>query len=179
MCGGILVDLNNVIIATSFWQRFRGLMLTKEPRIIVFPYCNAVHTFFMLCPITIMFYDRKFNLLKKISKAKINRVYICKNAYYTVEIIKKKELDIMQNHHNLAIDKYEIEDLCIELVAVVKMYEEIKNEKPLTEKGKALQQEILNNSQQKLKQIYSIIFGKEEQNINKIITELKQTLSLN
>ncbi len=47
-------------VAETFWQRFRGLMLTQEPSedegLLLSP-CNSIHMMFMLYPIDAVFLD--------------------------------------------------------------------------------------------------------------------------
>lgn len=49
-----------VRVADSFWQRFRGLMLSPEPSenegLLISP-CNSIHMMFMLYPIDAVFLD--------------------------------------------------------------------------------------------------------------------------
>jgi len=51
-------ELSQVFVASSFWERFKGLMLKKivsDSDVIVFPRCSSIHTFFMLANIDVVF----------------------------------------------------------------------------------------------------------------------------
>lgn len=54
------VVATRIRVATGFWQRFRGLMLTSEPAdgegLLLSP-CNSIHMMFMLYPIDAVFLD--------------------------------------------------------------------------------------------------------------------------
>lgn len=54
-----------VRVADSFWQRFRGLMLTAEPAegegLLLSP-CNSIHMMFMLYPIDAIFLDASYKI---------------------------------------------------------------------------------------------------------------------
>lgn len=54
------VVATRVKVANSFWQRFRGLMLTAEPAegegLLLAP-CNSIHMMFMRYPIDAVFLD--------------------------------------------------------------------------------------------------------------------------
>ncbi len=54
------VVADRVRVAESFWQRFRGLMLSSEPAenegLLLSP-CNSIHMMFMLYPIDAVFLD--------------------------------------------------------------------------------------------------------------------------
>lgn len=54
------VVATRVRVASGFWQRFRGLMLSAEPQenegLLLSP-CNSIHMMFMLYPIDAVFLD--------------------------------------------------------------------------------------------------------------------------
>lgn len=54
------VVANRIKVANSFWQRFRGLMLSAEPEegegLLLAP-CNSIHMMFMLYSIDAVFLD--------------------------------------------------------------------------------------------------------------------------
>ncbi|NCB40513.1 MAG: DUF192 domain-containing protein [Erysipelotrichia bacterium] len=56
---------NKIKVATTFWQRFRGMMLTTEPTegegLLLSP-CNSIHMMFMLYPIDAIFLDADNNI---------------------------------------------------------------------------------------------------------------------
>lgn len=56
---------DRVKVADSFWQRFRGMMLTTEPAegegLLLSP-CNSIHMMFMLYPIDAIFLDASLKI---------------------------------------------------------------------------------------------------------------------
>ena len=56
---------DRVKVADSFWQRFRGMMLTAEPAegegLLLSP-CNSIHMMFMLYPIDAIFLDASLKI---------------------------------------------------------------------------------------------------------------------
>lgn len=76
-----------VVIAKSFWNRLKGFIgKTNIDYCICFPRCNSVHTFFMKENIDIVMTDRNNKVLKIVINAPKNRLYECKEAYYTYEL---------------------------------------------------------------------------------------------
>jgi uncharacterized membrane protein (UPF0127 family) len=67
----------NVSIASTFWQRIKGLLgkrfLLPGQSIVLDP-CNSVHTFFMRFPIDVLFLDKDYKVLKAIPKLEPNRI---------------------------------------------------------------------------------------------------------
>lgn len=54
-------------IARGFWQRFKGLMLTKplpEMQGLLIPHCASVHTLFMRYPLDVVYLDRRGAVVK-------------------------------------------------------------------------------------------------------------------
>ena len=70
----------------SPWKRLIGFMGKKNiDKVICFPRCNSIHTFFMKCPIGVIFLDKHKNVLKVINHLKKNRICTCKSARYVIE----------------------------------------------------------------------------------------------
>ena len=59
--------VENLKMATTFWQRLRGLMLAPPlppgEALLIYP-CNSVHTFFMRYPIDIIFLSENLQALQ-------------------------------------------------------------------------------------------------------------------
>ena len=81
----------NLVIAKSFFKKLMGLMFKKEIKEnLIFIHCSSIHTFFMKRNIDVLFFDKNKNLLEIHKDVKKNKILICKNAYYTVEILSNK-----------------------------------------------------------------------------------------
>ncbi len=81
----------NLVIAKSFFKKLMGLMFKKEIKEnLIFIHCSSIHTFFMKKNIDVLFFDKNKNLLEIHKDVKKNKILICKNAYYTVEILSNK-----------------------------------------------------------------------------------------
>ena len=81
----------NLVIAKSFFKKLLGLMFKKEiNENLVFIHCSSIHTFFMKRNIDVIFFDKDKNLLEVHNDVKMNKILICKKAYYTVEILSNK-----------------------------------------------------------------------------------------
>lgn len=50
-------------VATSFVERFLGLMGRKEVAPLFFPQCNSIHTFFMRVPIDVVYLDADYRVV--------------------------------------------------------------------------------------------------------------------
>lgn len=76
-----------IIVCTSFWKRFKGLMFKKNINyILCFPKCNSIHTFFMLEPIDVIMTDKDNHILYIFYNLKPNHiVFPKKKVYYTYE----------------------------------------------------------------------------------------------
>lgn len=67
-------------------KRLLGFMFQKKiNKIICFPRCRSIHTFFMKCPITVIVLDKDLNILHIEYAMKKNRILIKKKAYYIIE----------------------------------------------------------------------------------------------
>jgi len=77
-----------IIICNNFFQRLKGFMFTnKIDKILCFPKCNSIHTFFMFKDIDIIMTDNDNNVLYTFYNLKPNRIIIPKkNVYYTYEL---------------------------------------------------------------------------------------------
>ena len=78
-----------LVICNTFFKRLKGLMFTSPfapPRALLFPKCNSIHTFFVYCNFTAVFFDKNFNIIKIIENPEKNKVFFVKNASYVLEI---------------------------------------------------------------------------------------------
>ena len=63
--------------ATSFQDRFKGLLFHKKPIVdegLLITPCNSIHMFFMRFPIDVVFLDRSNNVVKSVSNIKPWRI---------------------------------------------------------------------------------------------------------
>lgn len=93
-----IVDENGILIAseveyaTTFWTRYKGLMLRKQSdfpkeKALLFNQCNSIHMFFMRFPIDVIYLDRDFNVVKIVRNIKPWQVdFGHPKAYYTIEL---------------------------------------------------------------------------------------------
>ncbi len=76
----------DIKIANSFKDRLLGLMFKKEiNELILFPHCNAIHTFFMRNKIDIFFFDKNQEFSTIHRNIKKNKIIKVKKAYYVLE----------------------------------------------------------------------------------------------
>jgi uncharacterized membrane protein (UPF0127 family) len=80
----------NMRIATSMFERMKGLMFSEElpdcDAFLIKP-CNSIHTFFMLYPLDVLFLDREFRVIKSIRNLKPWRMtWIYFNASQVLEM---------------------------------------------------------------------------------------------
>jgi len=63
----------NIVVADSFWSRFRGLMGKKKlvygEGLLLKP-CRQIHTWFMSIPIDVLFLDKKGKIVELIPELK-------------------------------------------------------------------------------------------------------------
>ena len=82
------VELENVLIADTFFARFKGYMFQKKPRykaILIKP-CNSIHTFFMKFDLDVLFIDENMKVIKKLEALKPNKMIMpIKEAKYVLE----------------------------------------------------------------------------------------------
>lgn len=67
----------NVKIAKTFWERFLGLMFSKDLvgfDGLLITHCNSIHTFFMNYSLDVVFMDKNFNIVKIIRNLKPRRM---------------------------------------------------------------------------------------------------------
>ena len=82
----------NIEYATTFWTRFKGLMLRKKEdfpieNALFFNDCNSIHMCFMKFPIDVIYLDKEFNVVKVVKNIKPWKFdFGHKNAYYTIEL---------------------------------------------------------------------------------------------
>ena len=78
------------VTALSFWMRARGMigrLFTPEMDAMIFPRCNAVHTFFMAMPLDLLFLDSERRVAKAVKSAPPWRFcFACPEAEITVEL---------------------------------------------------------------------------------------------
>ena len=53
-----------IVVCKSYFKRLKGFMFTRKiDKILCFPKCNSIHTFFMLKKIDVIMTDRDDNVL--------------------------------------------------------------------------------------------------------------------
>ncbi|MES2356701.1 MAG: DUF192 domain-containing protein [Pseudomonadota bacterium] len=81
--------LDNIRVADTVWQRFVGLIGTKEfaanDALLIMP-CNSVHMFGMRYPIDVVFLTRSGTILKVVCKLKPMGIAMCAQAYQALEL---------------------------------------------------------------------------------------------
>jgi len=63
----------NITVAQSFWQRFRGLMLSEplsSDQALLIPRCTSVHTFFMRFTLDLVYLDKNDFVVKLVCSIK-------------------------------------------------------------------------------------------------------------
>jgi uncharacterized membrane protein (UPF0127 family) len=77
-----------VVIAETFWHRFKGFMLKKEANYaLLFKGCKSVHTFFMRFDLDIVYLDKENRVIKIIKQLKPFRVAMyVRNAVSILEL---------------------------------------------------------------------------------------------
>lgn len=88
-----LIIKNNkidIIICNSFSSRFKGFMFKKNiDKVLCFPKCNSIHTFFMLNKIDIIMTDKNNKVIYIYNNLKPFKIILPKkNVYYTYELPK-------------------------------------------------------------------------------------------
>jgi uncharacterized membrane protein (UPF0127 family) len=84
------VVAEEVIVASNFFKRMKGLLGKKELRpnqALVLKPCNSIHTFFMHFPIDVLFVDKNNRIIKAISclkPFKLTPIYL--NAAFAIEL---------------------------------------------------------------------------------------------
>ncbi len=86
----LIIDKKEIPLkkATTFFQKFKGFMFTKNINYgLVFKNCNGIHTFFMLNEIDVILTDKNHNILYLYPNLKKWRILLPKkNVYYTYEL---------------------------------------------------------------------------------------------
>ena len=77
-----------IIICKSYFKRLKGFMFTnKINKILCFPKCNSIHTFFMFKNIDIIMTDKDNNVLYIFYNFRPWRIILPKkNVYYNYEL---------------------------------------------------------------------------------------------
>lgn len=84
--------------AATYWQRARGLIACSaldeatRPRILVFPRCRSVHTWFMSAPIDIAFVDAAGRVIQRHSCVPPWSMRSCARAYLVIERCSPREV---------------------------------------------------------------------------------------
>ena len=68
--------IEDVLIADTFLNRFKGYMLQKKPKhkaILIKP-CNSIHTFFMNFTIDVLFLNGDLEVVKKIERLERRKI---------------------------------------------------------------------------------------------------------
>ena len=78
----------SLINCTSFYQRLKGFMFTKQANnALMFLHCNSIHTFFMKMNIDVLMCDKNDNILFIYNNLKPNKIiFPKKNVYKVIEI---------------------------------------------------------------------------------------------
>ena len=78
----------SLINCTSFYQRLKGFMFTKQAKhALMFQRCNSIHTFFMKMNIDVLMCDKNDNILFIYNNLKPNKIiFPKKNVYKVIEI---------------------------------------------------------------------------------------------
>ena len=82
--------LCKICIANSFFKRFFGYMLRKNPHheaILITP-CNSIHSFFMRFDIDVLFVDKEFVVVKKIEDMKAGKAIM--PVKYATAVVETK-----------------------------------------------------------------------------------------
>ena len=93
----MIIKNEDIKYCTKFFDRLKGFMFKRDiNKILCFPRCRSIHTFFMLNPIDIVMTDKDYNILYIHRHLKPFRIILPKkNIYYTFEFpINKFEFKI-------------------------------------------------------------------------------------
>lgn len=63
----------NITVASNFWLRFKGLMLTKPLAVdaaLLIPRCSSVHTFFMRFALDLVYLNKQGSVVKLVKNVK-------------------------------------------------------------------------------------------------------------
>ena len=92
--GKLLTSSGDVVVApcfrtTNMIDRMRGLLFRDPPAagagLLIDP-CASIHTFFMSYAIDVVFLDREYRVLRRLSNVKPWRMSACVNAAMTLEM---------------------------------------------------------------------------------------------
>ncbi|WP_053960506.1 DUF192 domain-containing protein [Sulfobacillus thermosulfidooxidans] len=82
---------SRVIVARSFWQRFKGLMGTTSLETghgMLFPHTNSVHMFFMRYPLCVVYLTKDFVVQRCVVLKPWTLGPVVKRAYWVLELPK-------------------------------------------------------------------------------------------
>lgn len=80
-------DFSSAPVAASFFRRLSGLMFRRQGLTLYFPRCRALHTWFMLTAIDLVFVDDWGVVTKIVPAARPWRVYVArKPARHVLEL---------------------------------------------------------------------------------------------
>lgn len=100
---------SHVIVARSFWQRFKGLMGTTSLAIghgMLFPHTNSVHMFFMRYPLCVVYLNKDFVVLRCVVLRPWTIGPVVRGTYWVLELPESvaqqisvnDSLDVMKVH---------------------------------------------------------------------------------
>ncbi len=78
-----------VVVAHSFWRRFKGLMGTVElspGHGMLFPHTNSVHMFFMRYPLCVLYLTQDFIVLRRVVLRPWRIGPVVRRAYWVLEM---------------------------------------------------------------------------------------------
>jgi len=79
----------DIIVANSFFQRFKGLMGKKEISFgMLFPKTNSIHTFFMKDDIDVIALDENNKIINKYENVKKNKIIRINNKIKNTSILE-------------------------------------------------------------------------------------------
>jgi len=91
------IIIDNIIIADTFYERFKGLMFNKQdykPGLFI-KNCKSVHTCFMNYDIDVICLDENFNVIKIFFGLKpFKFIYPVKNAVHILELASNNNAEI-------------------------------------------------------------------------------------
>ncbi|MCY0907843.1 MAG: DUF192 domain-containing protein [Sulfobacillus thermosulfidooxidans] len=96
---------DNIVVAQSFWQKFKGLMGTQLLKCgdgMLFPQTNSVHMFFMRYPLTVLYLSKNMTVLRHVTLKPWTIGPIVWRAHFVLELPVGK-FDIQENDR-LAIE---------------------------------------------------------------------------
>ena len=86
-----------IIRCHTFLSRLKGFQGRREiaaGEVLWLKPCSAVHTFGMVCTLTLLFLDKQHNLVRVVPTAPPNRLFFCGSANSVIEMAVRAELEI-------------------------------------------------------------------------------------